>query len=316
MLRLALPESVRQAISPSVAASYELAWYHGFDDALQLAPTVKAMWLRPSDITIAQGTDLISHASRLLWLHVSRVGVDILPLEEMTRRDIVLTNGAGLTSEAIAEHVIMCMFALRRGLPSLLQAQAKATWSPEMGRADRLEGSDALVIGYGHVGKAVVSRARALGVNVRVVRQKHSFDDDGIVVGDDWRQLLPNMDFLVLAVPLTSSSRDLVGRSELARLKGGALVINVARGEILDVDYLADSILDGRLGGAALDCFREEPLPSSSPLWNLPNVILTPHIAWLDSGFVPREMRLFDDNARRFAHGDELLNVVDLQGGY
>jgi phosphoglycerate dehydrogenase-like enzyme len=317
MLRLAVPESVRQAVSSSIATSYHLAWYCDFADALHVAPTVQAMWLRPSDINVAQGSDLIARASNLSWLHVSRVGVDVLPLDEMARREIVLTNGAGLTADAIAEHAIMCMLALRRGLPALLQAQARASWSQEIGRGDRLEGSVALVIGYGHVGRAIVSRARKLGVNAIAARRRRpAKDEEGNVVGDAWRELLAIVDFLVLAVPLTDESRNLVGKNELASLKPGAVVINVARGEVLDVDYLTESIADGRLGGAALDCFEEEPLPSSSPLWKLSNVIITPHIAWLDSGFGPRELQLFEDNARRFVKGDQLRNVVDLRAGY
>lgn len=314
MLRLAIAESVRQTVSQMVATSYDLVWYRDFDGALEVAPTVEAMWLRPSDISVAQGSDLIARASTLSWLHVSRVGVDILPLDEMARREIVLTNGAGLTADAIAEHAIMCMLALRRGLPSLLRAQSRARWSPTAGRGDRLEGSVALVIGHGHVGSAIVSRARALGVNAMAARRRKNAQGD--LLGDSWRDLLPLVDFLVLAVPLTNESHGLVGKSELASLKRGAIVINVARGEVLDVDCLTESIVNGRLGGAALDCFEEEPLPPSNPLWKLSNVIVTPHIAWLDSTFEPRELQLFEYNAHRFVKGDQLRNVVDLEAGY
>lgn len=316
MLTLALPESVRATISQSLVASYEVAWYGAFEDALQVAPTARAMWLRPSDISAAQGTDLISRAHILSWLHVSRVGVDIFPLAEMAGRDIVLTNGGGLTADAIAEHVVMCMLALRRGLPALLRSQFEASWNPPSARGDRLAGSRALVLGYGHVGTAVVKRAKALGVDVVVARRRPSNDSEVEIAARSWRDLLPNVDFMILALPLTDESRNLIGKSELDRLKPGAVVINVARGEILDTDYLAELVESGRLGGAAIDCFLEEPLPPSSPLWRLPNAIITPHIAWLDSGFAPRELQLFEENAQRFMTGGDLRNVVDLRAGY
>ena len=138
----------------------------------------------------------------------------------------------------------------------------------------------------------------------------------GVIADEQWEARLPETDLLILSVPLTGATKALVGEDQLAALPKGAWVANIARGGLIDEQALIAALKSGHLGGAYLDVTDPEPLPAESELWSLPNVILTPHIAWLDSGFVPREMRLFDDNARRFAHGDELLNVVDLQGGY
>jgi phosphoglycerate dehydrogenase-like enzyme len=314
-MKLAVPTALRHAVTAEVRAFYEPVWFDGFDDAVKVAAGVEAMWLSPADISFRQGSELISRARMLKWLHVSRVGIDIFPLDEMARRGIVLSNGAGLTSQAIAEHVVMCMFALRRGLPALLAAQRLATWNPATARGNRIDGSVALVLGYGHVGRAVSDRLYSLGVRVTSARRR-SGDEEGILSGEEWRDQLPALDLLVLALPLTASTRNLVGEAELSQLKPGAIVINVARGEILDEAYLAESIREGRLGGAALDCFREEPLPASSPLWSLPNTIITPHISWFDDGFAPRELRLFGDNAMCFAQGRTMQNVVDLESGY
>jgi len=315
-MRLAVPEALRQMIPARVLDSYQPVWYGDFEDALRVAPAVETMWLRPADITLAQGTELIARASKLKWLHLSRVGLDILPLDEMAKRNIVLSNGRGLTSDAIAEHVIMCMFALRRGLPALLSAQMQTNWTPGDGRGDLLKGSVALVLGHGNVGRAVAERARALGVKVTSVRRQATDGGDDVLAGESWKDHLATVDVLVLALPLTAATRNLVGRDELSRLKPSAIVINVARGEILDEAFLAESIREGRLGGAALDCFQEEPLPASSPLWKLPNTIITPHIAWLDSNFVGAEIQLFDENAGCYSHGRPLRNVVDPGAGY
>ena len=129
-------------------------------------------------------------------------------------------------------------------------------------------------------------------------------------------ELLAESDFVVLAAPLTPDTQGIIGEAAIAALKPGAWVINVARGELIDERALARALRDGRLGGAVLDTFREEPLPPSSPLYDLPNVILTPHTSWSSTRVLERSVGLFCDNLRRYAAGEPLVNVVDPTAGY
>ena len=137
-----------------------------------------------------------------------------------------------------------------------------------------------------------------------------------MVVGDSWRALLPESDFLVVSAPLTPATRGIVGTAELQALKPGAWVVNIARGPLIDEAALLDALGGGRLGGAALDVFDNEPLPADHPLWKQPNVILTPHVSASTNRLRPRAAELFLDNLGRFRAGRRLLNVVDLRAGY
>ena len=140
--------------------------------------------------------------------------------------------------------------------------------------------------------------------------------DGGVVSAGDWRARLPDVDFLVLTLPSTRETRNIIGASELAALKQGAWIVNVARGNLVDEPALLDALSSGRLGGAVLDAFVQEPLPPDHPLWRLPNVILSPHSSWRSSRLDERQVELFSDNLGRFLTGRPLRNVVDLEVGY
>jgi phosphoglycerate dehydrogenase-like enzyme len=316
LLKLALAVSVRDAVPAAIRDGADVFWYDGFAGLLEVAPHAEAIWLRPADITSEQAGDLIARAQALRWLHISRVGIDALPLADMARRGVLLTNGTGLTSHAIAEHVVMCMLALRRGLPALVRAQQESRWAPDLARRQTLAGSQALILGYGHVGQAIAERARGLGVRVIAARRQAAEGSEGVIAGDAWRQKLPEADFLVVALPLTPSTSGLIGEQVLAAMKPGAVLVNVARGEIVDEEALVAALAGARLGGAILDCFRTEPLPAESSLWRLPNAIVTPHVAWYTDDFAPKEMALFADNFERFLRGAPMVNTVDMAAGY
>jgi phosphoglycerate dehydrogenase-like enzyme len=240
-----------------------------------------------------------------------------MALGEFRERGVTLTNGAGLYAIPIAEHVVMCMLAARLNLLGLMRAQAAATWAPEMESDQELNGSVALILGYGALGRAVGERVRALGVTVLGARRRADLlREDGVSSGDTWREQLPRADFVVLALPATRETRGIVGEHELGAMKAGAWLINVARGSLVDEAALLAALTSGHLGGAALDAFQQEPLPPEHPFWALPNVILSPHSSWRSSRLLEREVALFGDNLRRFIDGEPLQNVVDLEAGY
>ena len=230
---------------------------------------------------------------------------------------MILTNGAGLYAQPIAEHVIMCMLAARLNLLGLVRAQSAGIWDPEVESEHELQGSVALILGYGALGRAVGDRARALGVTVLGARRRGDAPiEDGVSSSDTWRAQLPEADFVVLTLPSTPETRGILGEPELASMKAGAWLINVARGSLVDEGALVDALSSGHLGGAALDAFQNEPLPPAHPFWKLPNVLLSPHSSWRSSRLDEREVALFSDNLQRFIDGDRLRNVVDLDAGY
>ena len=254
---------------------------------------------------------------RLRWVHYSSTGVEHMRLNEFRENGVILTNGAGLYAQPIAEHVIMCMLAARLNLLALVRAQAAGIWDPEAESQQELQGSVALVIGYGKLGRAIGDRARALGVTVFGARRRGDPPiEDGVSNGDTWRAQLPEADFVVLTLPATPATRGIIGEQELASMKAGAWLINVARGSLVDEEALVGALSSGHLGGAALDAFQSEPLPSAHPFWTLPNVLLSPHSSWRSSRLDERDVALFSENLQRFIDGDQLRNVVDPDAGY
>lgn len=240
-------------------------------------------------------------AKRLRWMQSNSAGVDLI-LDRVRHREFVLTCARGVYSEEMAEHAVALALALVRSLHRFRDAQTTAEWSRPKLRT--LGSLDALILGMGSVGESIARLLSPFGTRVR-----------GAHRGDAWRDML-DADLLFLALPLTRETRGLVGATELRSLRRGAFVINIGRGETLDTSALVDALDDQHLGGAALDVFEEEPLPATHPLWSRRDVIITPHVA---RSFEERPFRwepLFEDNLRRYAAGQPLLHVVDMERGY
>jgi phosphoglycerate dehydrogenase-like enzyme len=274
--------------------------------------------------TISLSKEAIARAAQLKWLHCSGHAIGHFPLADLAARGIVVTNSRGIQAIPIAEHVMACLLALARRLPQTLRDQRERAWRPNnlAGEASPwlLAGRTLAVIGVGTLGQAIAMRARAFGMHVMGVRRNpergvpEGFDD---VVGPaDRDQLLALADVLVMAAPLTSETARLLDADAIARLKPGAIVVNVARGQLIDEQALAAALASGRLGGAALDVFATEPLPADNPFWALPNVIVTPHNSGFRVGHFDAVIDLFSENLRRFERRVDLLNVVDLKVGY
>jgi phosphoglycerate dehydrogenase-like enzyme len=229
----------------------------------------------------------------------------------------------------MAETVLGMILHFARGLDYAVAAQRRGEWDsasferPHHGIRE-VGGATLGVIGYGGVGRAVARRAHALGMSVLALRRQPRPDDGaevaevaGIVQGDDGlRRILEESDVVVLTVPSTPQTRGLIGAAELARMRPGAVLINVARGDIVDERALAEALRQRRLRGAGLDVFASEPLPADSPLWRLENVLITPHVSATTPRFWDREAALILDNLARYLAGEPLRNVVDAAAGY
>jgi D-2-hydroxyacid dehydrogenase (NADP+) len=252
-------------------------------------------------------------APGLQWLHAFNVGVDHPIFTEMLARGVRLTTSAGSTAEPIAQTAIMGLLALARGFPRWLGAQRERAWSPERNLPPDLRGQTAVVVGLGRIGAEIARLARALGLRVIGVRRSPRGPGDPVdelYPPESLARLLPACDWLVLACPLTPETRGLIDAAMLARLPRGARLINVARGEIVVEQALIGALQGGQLGGAYLDVFETEPLPPESPLWDLPNVLVTPHNSAAAAGNETRVLEIFLDNLGRWRGGAPLVNEI------
>ena len=254
-------------------------------------------------------------APNLKWLHIFNVGVDHPIYTEMLERGVRLTTSSGSTAEPIAQTAVTGLLMLARNFPRWLEAQRRHAWEPmRMPNfpAD-LRGQTALVMGLGHIGKEIARLARALGLHVIGVRRSGPRANDPIDelhAPGELHDLLPRAHWLIIACPLTPETRGLIGAAALARLPKGARIINIARGEVVDESALIAALRSGHIGGAYLDVFEQEPLPADSPLWDMPNVIVTPHNSPAASGNDQRDYEIFVENLSRWSRGEPLLNEV------
>jgi phosphoglycerate dehydrogenase-like enzyme len=264
--------------------------------------------------------------TKLQWVHSAAAGVGNALFPEMLASDVRLTNSAGVHAVPIAEYVVAAVLHFFRGLDVAQAQQRESRWDKAFFVSEdtpvREVGEAAvLIVGTGGIGTEVATRLAALGamcVGVRRHPERGAPSGFSRVVGTDrLDEEIPKADVIVLATPLTPESKGLLDRDRLARLKRHAIVVNVARGALIDEDALATRLRDGALRGAALDVFREEPLASTSPLWQLRSALLTPHISPVSPGrFWPRALDVFIDNWRRHVRGKPLRNLVDKRAGY
>jgi phosphoglycerate dehydrogenase-like enzyme len=262
--------------------------------------------------------DMPANAPRLRWVQATRSGVgEHLRRRGLDRSSIVFTNAAGVHAVPLAEWVVLGLLHLVKDVPMLRSEQERRSWQPHVTRV--LAGSRVLLIGLGGLGHEIARLLSALRVEVWGMRRSDGPIPDGvarIVPGDELRHALDAVDAVVLACPYTADTHHLIGAAELAALPRGAFVVNVARGPIVDEPALVEALGSGHLGGAALDVTETEPLPAHSPLWGMPNVLLSPHTASVVEAENPLIVDLFVDNLRRFLDGRPLRNVYERDRGY
>jgi phosphoglycerate dehydrogenase-like enzyme len=254
--------------------------------------------------------DLFPSLTRLRWVQSPAVGVGSLMFPELLASDVVVTSARGNRARSIAEHVIGVTIALARRLPAAMRAQAAHRWAQDEleTSARSIDGMRLGIVGQGSIGNEIAKLATPLGMTVTGVRRRSE--------PEELPRLLAESDVIVLAVPHTPQTKQIVGRVELDRMKRGALLINIARGKLIDDTAVVEALNDGRLGGAALDVFTREPLESTSPYWDQPNVIITPHTSGAMQDYWTPLVALFSENLRRFEKGQPLVNVVDKIAGY
>jgi D-2-hydroxyacid dehydrogenase (NADP+) len=279
-----------------------------------------------ADIAIAWSIrrEQIPAAKKLRWIHSPAAAVHQLMFPELVSSEIILTNAREVHGPVVAEHVIALIFALAKKIPDSVRLQAKHVWGQQIlwdgqPRIREVAGATLGLLGLGSIGRPVVKSAKALGMRVVAVREHPEKGGEGadVVLGPtDEKQVFLQGDYVVLAAPVTASTQAVADAERLALMKPSACLINVGRGPLVDESALAAALRNKKIGGAALDVFPKEPLAADSPLWDLPNLLITPHTAALTEKLWERHYTLFSENLRRFLNGEELLAVVDKREGY
>lgn len=243
------------------------------------------------------------------WVHSFSAGVDNVFFERLLEAGTRLTTSSGAMAVPIAQTVMMYLLALSRDLPGWLGDQAAHRWNPR--EIVDLQGRTLAVIGLGPIGREVARLGAAFRMHVVGVRRRPQGDEPFETWAlDQLGELLPRVDCLVLALPLTEDTRGLVDRQAIERMRPDTLVVNIGRGELIDQTALVEALTTGRLGGAGLDVFETEPLPEDDPLWSLPNVIVTPHSSGTSPGNFHRASEIFVENVGRYVRGEPLRNEV------
>jgi D-2-hydroxyacid dehydrogenase (NADP+) len=267
--------------------------------------------------------EMLDAAGRLRWIHSPAAGIGGMLFPSLVASDVILTNSRGMHAETIAEHVIALTLALFRGLPTAVRRQSERMWAQEelsVPGPRLLRGSTMGIVGLGGIGAAIAAAASGLGMRVEGIRRRANAElppgVDAAYPIAAMHERLPHWDVVVLAAPQTHETQGLIGAPELALMRRNAILVNIARGKLVREVDLIDALARGVIGGAALDVVEHEPLDPASPLWSMPNVLITPHVAGFRPQYWERLADLFLENLRRYRANEPLLNVVDKQAGY
>lgn len=262
-------------------------------------------------------------AKNLKWIQVPYAGVNnLLKVDGIVDSPVILTNGAGVMAPGLADQIMGYIISFSRHLYEQFKFQQRKEWGRLGGPKHpmrELAGQTLGIIGYGKIGSELAKRAKGFGM--RVIATKHRIEGDypelDVVLPDnELNRLLAESDFVVVCAPLTPETEGMIGRAQFEQMKPGAYFINIARGQLVKEDEMIEILREKRIAGAALDVFEKEPLPADSPIWDLDNVIITPHSSGNFEGFMVRAVALFAGNLRRYLSGQPLVNVVDKRRGY
>jgi phosphoglycerate dehydrogenase-like enzyme len=263
-------------------------------------------------LTFRIADDLVQRASRLRWIQGLGTGVDWFLQLPSLGKDILITSTRGIHGPQMSEMALLLMLALSRDFPAVIRNQAKQAW--ERWPAELLWGKTAGILGLGTIGTEIAAKCQAFGMRVLGVDlvPKELGTVDCFYPAVDLLQAVREIDFLIIVTPLTSLTRKWVDEKTISAMKPTAFLINLARGEIVDEEALLRALQSGRIAGAALDVFSQEPLPKDHPLWKMKNVIITPHLGGTSTTYVEQALPIITENMRRYAEGkhETLINLI------
>lgn len=258
-------------------------------------------------------------APNLRWVHCDHAGLTRSARPEVFERGLIVTGSAGRSGPALAEHVMMFSLMLCSGYPAFYEAQKHHEWRrvPEMANLRALAGRTMGIVGMGHTGKALAQRAKAFDMTVLGYRRRDAPPPEGVDRmyssdrGEGLDELLEQSDVVALVVNLSDATHHLIGAPELSRMKRSAILVNLARGPVVDQDALLAALTEGRIAGAGLDVTTPEPLPTDHPLWDAPNTLITPHFTATLPDRSERSLVTIPENLRRYRAGEEMLNRIE-----
>ena len=258
-------------------------------------------------------------AKNLRWIHALTAGVEFLLFPETQNSPVLISNSKGIHGIPMAEHVLGLMLSFTRRLPLLQQQQQKHLWQrPPIDDLQEINGKTMAVVGLGAIGHEIARKAKAMDMRVIAAKREMTQEPfvDRLYRPEQLLEMLAEADFVVVALPLTDATNGLFGREQFAAMKPSAYFINVSRGAVVQEEPLLECLKAGRIAGAGLDVFVEEPLPAANPFWDLPNVIITPHLAAISPVYLDRAIKLFADNLSRYIADKPLLTPIDKARGY
>lgn len=264
---------------------------------------------------------IFEKAKRLKWIQFGSAGIDHTLFPELLASDVILTTLSGIHQTPVSEHVLALMLAFSRKIDESVRLQMEKRYdrSHIAATASELRGCTLGILGIGKIGLELARICSCLGMKViGTKRTRSEVPDyvDEIYAPEDLDSVLEQSDYLVLILPLTRSTKHLLGAREIGLMKPSAVLINVARGQMIDDDALMQALREGKLAGAALDVFSQEPLPSDSPLYDVPNLIMTPHVGGAHAGYADKAFEVFKSNLDAFERCSSMRNVFDRKRGY
>ena len=312
MTKAVLSALIRPLVEPRLPGWVEPHWFASKEQALELAPEAEIGWF---DLNEKEPmVEIARAATKLKWLNSIYAGLDFMPLDLLKERGVVVTNGVGINALTIAEYVVMLMLTHAKGYRDVVRAQDRREWLLDSPGKRELAGERVLLLGLGAIGSLVKKRLEAFDMTVIPVRRSGG---EGALKPGEWRQKLGDFDWVVLAVPSTEETKGMIGKIELAAMRPNAVLVNIARGDVVDQAALVEALQDNTIEGALLDVTDPEPLPEDHPLWELENAQITMHLSGrAQSKMFQRSADRFIENLQRWEKGEPVEPQMDLDAGY
>ena len=312
MTKAALSAMIRPLVEPRLPEWVEPLWFTSKEQALDFAPQAEIGWFDLNEkepmIEIARA------ATNLKWLNSIYAGLDFMPLDVLKERGVVVTNGVGINAITIAEYVVMLMLSHAKGYRDVVRAQDRHEWLRDSPGKRELSGERVLLLGMGAIGSLIKTRLEAFDMTVVPVRRSRV---DGALRPGEWRQKLGEFDWVVLAVPSTPETKHMIGALELAAMRPNGVLVNIARGDVVDQEALVSALREEKIEAALLDVTDPEPLPEDHPLWELGNAQVTMHLSGrAQTKMFQRSADSFIENLERWHKGEPVQPQLDLELGY
>ena len=312
MTRTVMFALIRPLVEPRLPDWVEPQWFMTKEQALEMAPHAEIGWF---DLNDKQPMiDIAKAATDLKWLNSIYAGLDFLPLDLLQERGVIVTNGVGINAITIAEYVVMLMLTHAKGYAEVVRAEDRREWLLDSPGKRELAGERVLLLGLGAIGKLVKTRLEAFEMEVVPVRRSAG---EGALRPNEWRGKLGEFDWVILAVPSIDETRHMIGAAELAAMRPNAVLVNIARGDVVQQDDLVAALEAKTIEAALLDVTDPEPLPEDHPLWALENAQVTMHLSGRSqTRMFQRSADRFIENLHRWHEGEPVEPRMDLSAGY